>query len=53
MTERLHEFGNAGFTFPVTDAGPPDGAIVVLLHGFPQTSTSWTAVCVEHGERTS
>ena len=45
MTERIHEFRNAGFTFPVTDAGPVDGATVVLLHGFPQTSSSWTEVC--------
>lgn len=45
MTERVHEFGNAGHTFPVTDDGPIDGAIVVLLHGFPQTATSWGPVC--------
>jgi pimeloyl-ACP methyl ester carboxylesterase len=45
MTDRIHEFANDGFTFPVTDGGPADGAVVVLLHGFPQTSTSWHAVC--------
>ncbi|MCV7419566.1 alpha/beta fold hydrolase [Mycobacterium yunnanensis] len=45
MTDRIHEFSNDGLTFPVTDEGPLDGDVVVLLHGFPQTSTSWNAVC--------
>ncbi|KAA0084459.1 alpha/beta fold hydrolase [Mycolicibacterium sp. P9-64] len=44
MTERIREFANDGYTFPVRDEGPIDGAIVVLLHGFPQTSKSWNAV---------
>lgn len=26
------------------DTGPPDGRLVVLLHGFPQTSSSWRRV---------
>ena len=41
MTDRIREFTNDGFTFPVTDEGPLDGDVVVLLHGFPQTSKSW------------
>ncbi|MEU0498468.1 alpha/beta fold hydrolase [Mycobacterium sp. NPDC006124] len=45
MTDRIHEFANDGLTFTVDDEGPLDGAVVVLLHGFPQTSTSWRAVC--------
>lgn len=45
MTDRIQTFTNAGFVFPVSDEGPVDGEIVVLLHGFPQTSTSWAAVC--------
>jgi pimeloyl-ACP methyl ester carboxylesterase len=44
MTDRINTFTNAGLTFPVTDGGPIDGEIVVLLHGFPQTSTSWAGV---------
>ncbi|MET0455947.1 MAG: alpha/beta fold hydrolase [Mycobacterium sp.] len=55
MTDRIRVFTNAGFTFPVTDEGPIDGEIVVLLHGFPQTSKSWTPVCERlhgHGYRT-
>jgi pimeloyl-ACP methyl ester carboxylesterase len=55
MTERIREFTNDGFTFPVNDDGPIDGEIVVLLHGFPQTSKSWNAVCArlnESGYRT-
>jgi pimeloyl-ACP methyl ester carboxylesterase len=45
MTERIRQFTNDGLTFAVTDEGPVDGDVVVLLHGFPQTSTSWRAVC--------
>ncbi len=33
-----------GLTFEVADHGPRDGEVVVLLHGFPQTNLSWTAV---------
>lgn len=31
-------------TFDVRDAGPPEGPVVVLLHGFPQHNDSWNAV---------
>jgi pimeloyl-ACP methyl ester carboxylesterase len=44
MTERIREFHNDGYTFPVTDDGPIGGDVIVLLHGFPQTSTSWQPV---------
>lgn len=30
--------------FDVRDAGPADGPVVVLLHGFPQHNDSWSAV---------
>jgi pimeloyl-ACP methyl ester carboxylesterase len=30
--------------FDVRDAGPADGPVVVLLHGFPQRNDSWNAV---------
>lgn len=30
--------------FNVTEAGPPDGEPVLLLHGFPQHSNSWDAL---------
>ena len=30
-----------GFTFDVLTAGPDDGEVVILLHGFPQTSYEW------------
>src|SRR5690606_26265127 len=35
---------NDGFTFDVIDGGPVDGDVIVLLHGFPQTATSWSKV---------
>ncbi|MGH3823747.1 MAG: alpha/beta fold hydrolase [Pseudonocardiaceae bacterium] len=41
--------------FDVTQAGPPDGEPVVLLHGFPQFSDSWDALVpllTQHGYRT-
>ena len=30
-----------GFTFDVRMAGPADGEVAILLHGFPQTSWEW------------
>jgi pimeloyl-ACP methyl ester carboxylesterase len=33
-----------GFEFSGFSAGPSTGRTVLLLHGFPQTSASWTAV---------
>ncbi len=44
MVERITTFVNDGLTFDVVDEGPSDGEVVVLLHGFPQTSTSWQRV---------
>jgi pimeloyl-ACP methyl ester carboxylesterase len=33
-----------GLVFDALAAGPPTGELVVLLHGFPQTSACWTQV---------
>jgi pimeloyl-ACP methyl ester carboxylesterase len=41
--EPLQLTGN-GLTFDALAAGPPEGRVVVLLHGFPQTSWSWRQV---------
>ncbi len=45
---RVDGFVHAGMTFDVADSGPlPPGRqqrTVVLLHGFPQTSSCWSAV---------
>lgn len=43
--DRITTFTRDGFVFDVRDAGPMDGTPVVLLHGFPQDSRSWEAVC--------
>ena len=46
-TDRLTAFTRDGLLFDVRDGGPRDGSdgrSVVLLHGFPQDSTAWTAV---------
>jgi pimeloyl-ACP methyl ester carboxylesterase len=40
----VQEFTRNGLTFDVTDAGPPDGDVVVLLHGYPENRTSWQSV---------
>ena len=45
MTEqRISTHLHDGLRFDVRDAGPEDGEVVVLLHGFPQTSTCWDDV---------
>jgi pimeloyl-ACP methyl ester carboxylesterase len=41
---RLLRYRHDGLTFDVRDQGPLDGDPVVLLHGFPQRSTSWRDV---------
>jgi pimeloyl-ACP methyl ester carboxylesterase len=41
---RLSSYERAGLRFEVTDAGPEDGPVVVLLHGFPQRATCWARV---------
>ncbi|MFI6520917.1 alpha/beta fold hydrolase [Spirillospora sp. NPDC050679] len=38
---RITSFERDGLVFDVADRGPIDGEVVVLLHGFPQTSASW------------
>jgi pimeloyl-ACP methyl ester carboxylesterase len=40
----MDQFSRAGLIFDVIDAGPPSGDGIVLLHGFPETSASWSAV---------
>jgi len=40
----MQQFSRDELTFDVTDAGPADGPVVVLLHGFPENRTSWLAV---------
>ena len=37
----MTQVGVGGFTFDVRVAGPDDGEVVILLHGFPQTSYEW------------
>lgn len=44
MGERLDTYEHDGLRFDVHDTGPEDGRVVVALHGFPQTSSSWGAV---------
>ena len=39
--DRLH---HAGLVFDVTDEGPLDGRVVVLLHGFPEDRRTWSAL---------
>jgi pimeloyl-ACP methyl ester carboxylesterase len=40
----MEQFRRDNLVFDVRDAGPPDGPVVVLLHGFPQHNDSWNAV---------
>ncbi len=51
----MDNFTRDGLTFDVIDSGPSDGDVVLLLHGFPQTGSSWskvTSVLNDHGFRT-
>jgi pimeloyl-ACP methyl ester carboxylesterase len=40
----VDEFQRDGLTFPVSDAGPATGEVVVLLHGFPQDPSAFDEV---------
>lgn len=40
----MDTFRNGDLSFDVTDAGPSDGPVAVLLHGFPQFRDSWDGV---------
>lgn len=42
--DQLQPIAVGDLTFDVRTMGPDDGEPVVLLHGFPQTSLSWSAV---------
>ncbi len=44
MSPRLTSYTHDGLRFAVRDEGPMGGELIVLLHGFPQTSTSWAEV---------
>jgi pimeloyl-ACP methyl ester carboxylesterase len=40
----VESYQHQEMSFDVRDRGPADGDVVVLLHGFPQTSVSWDDV---------
>jgi pimeloyl-ACP methyl ester carboxylesterase len=40
----VESFQRDGLVFPVRDAGPRDGDVVVLLHGFPQSNATFDEV---------
>ncbi|QIH99387.1 alpha/beta fold hydrolase [Rhodococcoides fascians A21d2] len=42
--ERITEYTHDGLVFDVIDQGPLDGPVVLLLHGFPERASSWSAV---------
>jgi pimeloyl-ACP methyl ester carboxylesterase len=44
MSGELRQVDVGDLTFDVRVAGPDDGRPVLLLHGFPETSSSWGAV---------
>ena len=43
-THRIESYTRDGYEFDVLDAGPLDGEVVVLLHGFPERATCWDKV---------
>jgi pimeloyl-ACP methyl ester carboxylesterase len=38
---RIAQYSHDGLTFDVSDHGPIDGRVVILLHGFPEDRFSW------------
>jgi len=44
MTDRISTLQHDDLTFDVLDEGPLDGTPVVLLHGFPERSSTWRLV---------
>ena len=40
----MDTYTRAGLVFDVTDSGPADGELIVLLHGFPQNRHEWDGV---------
>jgi pimeloyl-ACP methyl ester carboxylesterase len=40
----MEQFRRAELVFDVRDSGPADGPVVMLLHGAPQSNSSWDAV---------
>src|ERR1700749_3624392 len=40
----MDQYRRNDLIFDIRDAGPADGPVVVLLHGFPQHNDSWNAV---------
>jgi pimeloyl-ACP methyl ester carboxylesterase len=40
----MEQFRSGELVFDVSDAGPEDGPVVILLHGFPQMNTCWNGV---------
>jgi pimeloyl-ACP methyl ester carboxylesterase len=40
----MDQYSRGELVFDVINAGPADGPVVILLHGFPQQNTSWDAV---------
>ncbi|WP_036506583.1 alpha/beta fold hydrolase [Nocardioides sp. URHA0020] len=55
MSDHIRTLHHDGLTFDVLDEGPRDGTPVVLLHGFPERSSTWRLVAPllhEEGLRT-
>jgi pimeloyl-ACP methyl ester carboxylesterase len=46
VQRRLRDFRHGNLRFDVLDRGPMDGPVVLLLHGFPERASDWTAVAV-------
>jgi pimeloyl-ACP methyl ester carboxylesterase len=40
----MQRFARGPLSFDVTDEGPADGEVVVLLHGYPEDRTCWSGV---------
>ena len=46
----ISSYEHDGLVFDVVDAGPAEGPVVLLLHGFPQRASSWKQVAAHLAE---
>ncbi|MGU3293266.1 alpha/beta fold hydrolase [Williamsia sp. M5A3_1d] len=46
-TQRIDSFTRDGLRFDVSDSGPIEGEVIVLLHGFPERASCWDSVVAQ------
>ena len=47
----MEHYTHDGLSFDVSETGPPDGRVVILLHGFPEDRHCWDALATSLADR--